>query len=663
MKKKSLNDMIYSTAFRGIPKRFFECIIRWGLLILVVGLTLCPESTPASSGKQDVPLIKLELDRKWQQHWGDLEFDAQGKPLGLDSPENWQIYEPGAERKKRTENILWLKRHLSDKGISNAAIFLPRYSAAQAFEVYLGQTLIYRSGVFESSVTNPHRYILWHLIPLLSQSAGHTLSVRFYSEHDRFIGFRFTPWLGERNALMDRFVLADIAETMLELFFLVLGGFGFMAFIKIYHWHNSRLLSFVVLATFSGLYYLAAESNITLLALANPFVLSYLRFLAFFLFIAGCWWFFELNLGGGHTALFRFMRQCHVLCVLCVFPLGLLKFEWLELLFNISMISGIAGIVYIEALLLTRAFRPDPEAVIMSAAFGAFGLAGILDILTGLLWAEQVWLFSPWGLLVLLLLLAYLFVLRYRSELETLQAEALRSARLASVGELAAGVAHEINNPITGIIGYAEALADDLRDQGQETEIPERITKEATRVAQIVKNLLSFSRDQPREIAPCRIQPILDDALMLTNKLFQKQRIEIRVDIPKDLPLVMVDGHQIQQVFVNILNNARYALEKAAQNDDVPQNYYVHIQGSASKIERRRYVRIIFLDNGTGIPEKMIDKLCDPFFTTKSRYEGTGLGLSISHGIVNDHGGRLSFESRFGAYTKVIVELPISEDT
>jgi PAS domain S-box-containing protein len=244
-------------------------------------------------------------------------------------------------------------------------------------------------------------------------------------------------------------------------------------------------------------------------------------------------------------------------------------------------------------------------------------------------------------------------LIRDITKTKVLQAEAIRAGHLAALGELAAGVAHEINNPINGIINYAQILL----DQTAEIEIAKRIIKEADRIAAIVRNLLSFARDQGMQHSLALPKDILADSLGLVEERILKDGINLKVDVPDTLPKIRARSQQIQQVFLNILSNARYVLKKKSvgSHDDK----MVEIRGELAKVNGEDFVRLTFYDNGTGIPARILDKICDPFFSTKPRGEGTGLGLSISYGIVKDHGGRLWFQSVEGEYTEVIVDLPV----
>jgi signal transduction histidine kinase len=242
------------------------------------------------------------------------------------------------------------------------------------------------------------------------------------------------------------------------------------------------------------------------------------------------------------------------------------------------------------------------------------------------------------------------------TEKTALQSESMRAAHLASIGELAAGVAHEINNPINGIINYAQMMIDERAAANADCDIPNRIMKEGDRVATIVRNLLSFALERKEEKRPVRVQDILSDTLALSTTQLRKEGITLNVDMPGELPGIIAHSQQIQQVFLNIINNARYALNrKYPENND---DKILEILGEETRSSDGGHVKITFHDRGTGIPADKIGKIIDPFFTTKPRGAGTGLGLSISHGIISDHGGKLLVQSVEGQFTKVQVLLP-----
>ncbi len=237
-----------------------------------------------------------------------------------------------------------------------------------------------------------------------------------------------------------------------------------------------------------------------------------------------------------------------------------------------------------------------------------------------------------------------------------LQTETIRAGQLAALGELAAGVAHEINNPINGIINYAQLLANQAAPESREKEISGRIIKESDRIAVIVRNLLSFARERKERKGPVPVGEILADSLPLVETQLAKDGIRLKVDLPQGLPPVIALKQQIQQVILNLISNARYAL-----NEKYPgahEEKRLEIAGELFQGPEGPQVRITVLDRGAGIPPEILDRVMNPFFSTKPHDKGTGLGLSISHGIVKDHDGLLRLESRKGDYTRAVLELP-----
>ncbi|MGD9949665.1 MAG: ATP-binding protein [Desulfobulbus sp.] len=244
----------------------------------------------------------------------------------------------------------------------------------------------------------------------------------------------------------------------------------------------------------------------------------------------------------------------------------------------------------------------------------------------------------------------------------TLQAEAIQAGHLASLGELAAGVAHEINNPITGIINYGQILLNECTPNSMEQDIGARIVKEGERVGRIVKTLLSFAQqDRRKDKRLMGVPDILSESIILTQAQIRKEGIDLRIRLDKDLPRIEGNFHQIQQVFINIINNARYALN--AKYSGRHENKWLEITGKAVTIRGRAYVRIIFHDQGVGIAEHELPMLTKPFFSTKPFGKGTGLGLNITQKIITDHHGRIIFESVKNDFTRVILELPVHQVT
>lgn len=240
-----------------------------------------------------------------------------------------------------------------------------------------------------------------------------------------------------------------------------------------------------------------------------------------------------------------------------------------------------------------------------------------------------------------------------------LEREAERARHLAALGEMAAGVGHEINNPITGVINCAQILFNKSPEGSREKDIATRIIKDSNRIASITSKLLSFVKigngKERKEMVS--MYEALDDVYVLSKAQLQKEGIKLKIDIPKDLPGVLADRQLIQQVFLNIINNSRYALDQKYPGHH--EDKILEISGREVTVDRHPFVEIIFCDHGIGISDSIKDKVLNPFFTTKPLNKGTGLGLSVSYNIVSKHGGKLIVESSEGKYTKISVLLPV----
>ncbi len=244
------------------------------------------------------------------------------------------------------------------------------------------------------------------------------------------------------------------------------------------------------------------------------------------------------------------------------------------------------------------------------------------------------------------------------TEKVALQMESVRTRHLVSLGELAAGVAHEINNPINGIINCAQILIDKSSAGSEDNDLASRVVKEGNRIANIVSSLLSFARpsDGMERMQCVNLDEALAETLTLVAAQLKKENIVLKVNMPQNVPAVTACPQQIQQVFLNIISNARYALCQKYPNSHTDKMLEVIVEEGV--MNGVPCVRAIFYDHGVGIPASIMDKVKDPFFTSKPRGKGTGLGLSISHSIISDHGGKLLIESIEGEFTKVAVVLP-----
>jgi signal transduction histidine kinase len=240
-------------------------------------------------------------------------------------------------------------------------------------------------------------------------------------------------------------------------------------------------------------------------------------------------------------------------------------------------------------------------------------------------------------------------------ELEEAQAQLVQSARLAAVGELAAGVAHEINNPLTSIIGFTRLLLEDLLPDDPMRIDLETIDREAARTRQIVRALLDFARTSDPVLVPTDLNDLLEEAVILVCTRSVLAKVTLEKDL-SSLPPVMLDTNQIKQVLVNLLNNAVQAMPDGGRLTITTRLAQREMNG-----EYREMVAVYVSDSGVGIAPKDLERIFDPFFTTKEVGQGTGLGLSVSYSIVEKHNGRIDVESIPGKGSTFTLLLPVSE--
>ena len=239
-----------------------------------------------------------------------------------------------------------------------------------------------------------------------------------------------------------------------------------------------------------------------------------------------------------------------------------------------------------------------------------------------------------------------------RENEKALQQELNLTSRLASIGEVAAGIAHEINNPLTGVIGFAQMLAA-MEMPEQMREAVDVINDGARRTAGIVQKLLTFARRNKTTKEYVDINAVLKSTLDIRAYEMKTNSIEVVSRFDPDLPKTMANTGQLQQVFLNIVINAEQAITMAR----VTGKLSIKTEIVNSKI------RVSIADNGVGITKENLNKLFDPFFTTKGDNGGTGLGLSISYGIIKEHKGKIKVKSIAGRGATFIIELPIVSQT
>ncbi|HET9384301.1 MAG TPA: PAS domain S-box protein [Gemmatimonadales bacterium] len=244
-----------------------------------------------------------------------------------------------------------------------------------------------------------------------------------------------------------------------------------------------------------------------------------------------------------------------------------------------------------------------------------------------------------------------LCLIRDVTDQKMLQEQLIQSEKMSAIGQLVSGVAHELNNPLAGISAFAQLLLAEKRFPPDQRTAAETIYSEARRASRIVQNLLTFARQHKAEKVQSSINQVLDDTLELRGYELRVRGIDVRREYDESLPDTMADAHQLQQVFLNLITNAEQAME---QRDGHHHRLTVRTRRTGETI------RIEVEDTGAGIPANLIERIFNPFFTTKPTGSGTGLGLSISLGIVREHEGRIWAENQPQGGARFIVELPVT---
>lgn len=263
----------------------------------------------------------------------------------------------------------------------------------------------------------------------------------------------------------------------------------------------------------------------------------------------------------------------------------------------------------------------------------------------------------------------YVAVKRDISEHLALQSQLIQAQKMEAIGTLASGVAHEINNPIMGLMGYAQIICDrtDCCDEIKGYAV--EIGTEAQRIAVIVKKLLQFARqEQATPYSQERLCDVVTGALSLIRTSVRHDHIILTVDVPENLPRIKCNSQQMQQVFMNLVFNARDTLNQKYpghnEHKQIVISAHAHtdfVKSAAQGVvcSASGWLRLTVADYGMGIPKELFKSIFIPFFTTKPRDKGTGLGLFVSYGIIKEHGGDLSVESEIGQWTKFHVDLPV----
>ncbi|UCH83119.1 MAG: hypothetical protein JSW50_11700 [Candidatus Latescibacterota bacterium] len=663
----------------------------------------------------DMTPVRLE---GWKYRWGDSPVDASGIPEWVRKTDRGPLWKPIRSMieppGRNGQNFVWYRIRLPQVHWHNPAIYFP--TVAVSFEVYLDSTRIYRFGEMRPAENNKNSVVSNHLVPLPAGYPGQTMTVRVFSQVSDAIGlgvYEESVWIGSEHDLIDILIRTSADSTFVGHLCVFVGLFSALFAIRRFGGRSFFSLSFATFAFFIGLFFVFSDP-FAVYVVKSPGVKLYARFGSFLIFPIGLYVFLQQITGP--NKLVKSLWMSHVAAAVIIIFLDIINVVALPLSF-MSFSAFFACTIAIAAYLAVRAaIGGNRNARIYVIGFTILSLTGLHDLLVGLRHIPFWRWMSHWGALVFIVGLTYILartfershkrLREYSQELEqkseelheysqtlerrvaertqdldaknqelegTLiqlkeaQQQLVLKEKMASLGDLVAGVAHEMNNPIGAINSAAdvsrrclerlkEIIANGvsvdavLCDKRFRTAM--RLLRENTdiavegssRVTRIIRSLKNFARLDEAELKDADIHEGIESTLTLLHHEL-KNKVEV-VRGFGEIPQIKCYPNQLNQVFMNLFVNAAHAIEDKG---------ILEINTNAD--DKSVYIRVA--DNGHGIDPDHVKKIFDPGFTTKSTGIGTGLGLSISYNIIEKHGGSIEVESEVGKGTEFIITLPI----
>jgi len=650
----------------------------------------------------------VELTETWKYRWGESPLNEVGTQIWIEEDtlrgSEWKSveYNKGILNppERQGEKILWLSVNLPEGKWRDPHIFIGNVRFAS--EIYFDNHLIYQTeGMNEPGI---HNIIpVWHLVPIESEFKNRTLFFKIYSDDLKSIGIEDVT-LGSKSDFIKNMVGERIQLIIFGFIFIVTGLIPLLIFIKK---REKVYFAFGLFAISIGFWAISDSIKILQLFFDMPKQLFIMFFTFIFLTPVGLCLYFEQIFGAGFKSIIRRLWQVHLIYTIVALVILIFDLFPVSILENFSKIFFILFFVTLIVLLstsITASFKGSTDARIISAGFVVFAILGIYDIIGGGFGLISSWtqVIYPWGMLVFILSLGLVLERRFSeahkqlkeyskdleikvaertkdlyeknealektlSELKLTQSQLVQSEKMASLGQLTAGVAHEINNPIGAINSNIDlnesclvkikklfgflSKRKDLEATGKLEHLIGVLEKNnetskvaSDRIIEIVNSLKNFARLDESDYQKVDIHEGLESTLtLLSPKL--KDKIKIIKDYGKITP-VNCYPNQLNQVFMNIISNAILAIKN---------------EGSITiKTEvNNSTIKISIKDTGIGISNQDKEKIFDPFFTTREIGEGRGLGLSVSLGIIEKHNGNIEFISETNKGSEFIIILPV----
>ncbi len=664
------------------------------LVVLCLSLGLADCSVAARHAGGEV----LELSEPWHYRWGDSPLDPDGVPTWVredSSAEFWLTLPEASHGSRKQDSMIWLRTRLPAFSWNDPA--LVTYHIFGAFEVYQGERLVYRSGELTAEPTNKYEQTKAHFISLDPTAETNVLFFRLFFAQRRFIWAEQPIFLVSKATYVKEFVKRFAGRAILGVLLLVLGVFVLAVHGLRRKQESLPHLSFALLSISAGIFEILG-SWLAVILIEAPVLSYYLWPAAALLFPVGLFRFLEQTIGAGPKKVLRRLWQIHLVGAAIGFLLEILNVVPLPIVMDHFTYLAALTVTVSLALIARAAWKGNTEAKILGAGYGLLGFTGLWDVGWQMGILPDLGGVFHYGLFAFVISLAFIVERRYSDalrsledyshnleekvalrtedlknkneeleetlrQLEAAQDQLILSEKMASLGNLAAGVAHEVNNPIGAMNAAAdvsERCVKKINESLEENQTPPRGKLQKTleilkdnvrvikaaggRVSKIVQSLKNFAALDQAELQRTDIHQDLDNTLVLLE-----HQLKDRVEVVKDygeIPPVECYRSQLNQVFMGLLRFASNAIEEAGT-----MTLRTRSVNDAVEIE--------LTDTGRGMPPEEVNQLFDFSFSRRGSRVAANAGLSIVRDIIERHGGTIKVRSEVGQGTTVTVKLPL----
>lgn len=581
------------------------------------------------------PHGSVPLATNWEYRYGDSPFAAPNQPIwasGDTDHTGWSKLQDPTRPLPQDGHYLWLKVKLPAVELRDPVLYAQFY---QLFEVYSEQGLLYRFGNMEPAlgrveyVGTPHR-----LIPLPDDAIGSSVYFRIYSE-GKFVGPMGNVLLGERADFVSFLFTTQTDKMLFGFLYICIGLISLMVYLR--HIHRQFLLSFAIFAAFMGAYCIC-RLNIVYFFYDDARFWMYAELTSLIFGIVGGMAFCGQMFGSVWKPFMGIIWKVQLVVgcgILLASALHWATTPELLLLYQILLIGSL-----LSSLLYTivNAWKGSQEARVIVLGIVVIGGLGLADILKSIYFSQlNSPIFIHMGMLVFMFSMMYVLFGRIFEMFEAVRT----TEKLSLVGQLAAGIAHEIKNPVTVVSGFLQLI----KKNPANTRHVDLMLSEMGRINSIATEFLMLAKPADTPFHPEGLDAILQEVLVLLGSMAEAKDVSLHLHTEQQGLQVWCEPSQLKQVFINIIKNGIEAME---QGGDLQINSFPSMQDS---------VCIRFADQGMGFPKEMKKKIGQPFFTTKEK--GTGLGMMVSNRIVALHGGRIEVSSKPGNGTVFEVHLPL----